>query len=175
MFIVWGCILFLTGINFLRSQYFSRLLGLCNNFGYVVMLSAAHDILAINGTDQVLRNNLLKVLWPLLGRLVKDTLPWWQNFRISTILRDGDGYLHCWTIYTRKVWATVLFPSAIIHQKVILYMSVFFFRFCCRICRTMDCWDPEILLPWQHDVTISPFYKVCRHLESPWKLQSVLD
>ena len=66
LFIVWGCILFLTGINFLRSQYFSRLLGLCNNFGYVVMLSAAHDILAVNGTDQVLRNNLLKVLWPLL-------------------------------------------------------------------------------------------------------------
>ena len=87
--------MFLTGINFLRSQYFSRLLGLCNNFGYVVMLSAAHDILAVNGTDQVLRNNLLKVLWPLLGRLVKDTLPWWQNFRISTILLDGDGYLHC--------------------------------------------------------------------------------
>ena len=87
--------MFLTGINFMKFQYFSRLLGLCNNFGYVVMLSAAHDILAVNGTDQVLRNNLLKVLWPLLGRLVKDTLPWWQNFRISTILLDGDGYLHC--------------------------------------------------------------------------------
>ena len=27
----------------------------------------------------------------------------------------------------RKVWATVLFPSAIMHQKVILYMSVFLF------------------------------------------------
>ena len=62
--------MFLTGINFLRSQYFSRLLGLCNNFGYVVMLSAAHDILAINGTDQVLRNNLLKVLWPLWFTMV---------------------------------------------------------------------------------------------------------
>ena len=55
-----------TGVNFMKFQYFSRLLGLCNNFGYVVMLSAAHDILAVNGTDQVLRNNLLKVLWPLL-------------------------------------------------------------------------------------------------------------
>ena len=52
--------MFLTGINFLRFQYFSRLLGLCNNFGYVVMLSAAHDILAVNGTDQVLRNNLFQ-------------------------------------------------------------------------------------------------------------------
>lgn len=30
------------------------LLGLCNNFGYVVMLSAAHDIIArINKTDGV--------------------------------------------------------------------------------------------------------------------------
>lgn len=30
------------------------ILGLCNNFGYVVMLSAAHDIIArINKTDSV--------------------------------------------------------------------------------------------------------------------------
>ena len=72
----------------------------------------------------------------------------------------------------RKVWATVLFPSAIMHPKVILYMLIFFFLL--RIYRTVDCWDPEILLPWQHDVTISPFYKVCMHLESPWNLQSVL-
>lgn len=33
------------------------LLGLCNNFGYVVMLSAAHDILAVNGTDQAAATN----------------------------------------------------------------------------------------------------------------------
>ncbi|CAH3033084.1 unnamed protein product [Porites evermanni] len=33
------------------------LLGLCNNFGYVVMLSAAHDILAVNSTDQAAATN----------------------------------------------------------------------------------------------------------------------
>ena len=31
---------------------FYRLLGLCNNFGYVVMLSAAHDILGENNSNQ---------------------------------------------------------------------------------------------------------------------------
>ena len=29
-----------------------RLLGLCNNFGYVVMLSAAHDILGADNSTQ---------------------------------------------------------------------------------------------------------------------------
>ncbi len=40
-------------------DYF-RLLGLCNNFGYVVMLSAAHDILkeeeGDNSTHPVIHN-----------------------------------------------------------------------------------------------------------------------
>ena len=29
-------------------------------------------------------------------------------------------------------------------------------HFSCHICRTMVCRDPEILLPWQRDVTTSP-------------------
>ena len=45
----------------MKFNIFARLLGLCNNFGYVVMLSAAHDILAINSTNQV-RNNLFKIV-----------------------------------------------------------------------------------------------------------------
>ena len=53
-----------------------------------------------------------------------------------------------------QVWATVLFPSAIMHRKdcmhVIFFRFLFFF---CHICRTSVCWDPEILLPWQSDVT----------------------
>ncbi len=44
----------------INSIYF-RLLGLCNNFGYVVMLSAAHDILKqeeppSNSTEPVVHN-----------------------------------------------------------------------------------------------------------------------
>jgi len=45
-------------------KYF-RLLGLCNNFGYVVMLSAAHDILkqepTANSTEPVTHNTTNKL------------------------------------------------------------------------------------------------------------------
>ena len=34
------------------------------------------------------------------------------------------------------------------------FLSFFFSS--CYICRTTACWDPEILLPWQRDVTASP-------------------
>ena len=54
-----------------------------------------------------------------------------------------------------QVWATVLFSSAIMHRKDCMHV-IFFFRFLfffCHICRTSACWDPEILLPWQSDVT----------------------
>ena len=39
------------------------------------------------------------------------------------------------------------------HAQESHYMSIFFI---CHICRTMVCWDPQILLPWQHDVLTSP-------------------
>ena len=55
----------------------------------------------------------------------------------------------------RKVWATVLFLTAIMKRKVVL---VNFFILFCQICRTTVCWDPENLLPWQLDVTSSPLY-----------------
>jgi battenin len=48
----------------MNLKYF-RLLGLCNNFGYVVMLSAAHDILkqeeAHNSTQPVQDNTTNKL------------------------------------------------------------------------------------------------------------------
>ena len=47
----------------------------------------------------------------------------------------------------RNVWATVLFLSAIIHRKVI-NVNFFRFFFCCHICRSSVCYDPEILIPW---------------------------
>ena len=57
----------------------------------------------------------------------------------------------------RKIWATVLFLSAIMYRKVI---HVQFFLFFWHNCRTMVCWDwsQKILLPWQHDLKISPLY-----------------
>ena len=45
-----------------------------------------------------------------------------------------------------------MFLSVITHRKVIICQ----FFFICHICRTMVCWDPQILLPWQHDVLTSP-------------------
>ena len=58
-----------------------------------------------------------------------------------------------------KVWATVLFLSAIMHRK---FIHVNFFVFFCYISRTgIVCWDPEMLLPWQRYVTTSPLYWQC--------------
>ena len=58
-----------------------------------------------------------------------------------------------------KVWATVLFLSAIMHRK---FIHVKFFVFFCYISRTGTvCWDPEMLLPWQRYVTTSPLYWQC--------------
>ena len=54
----------------------------------------------------------------------------------------------------RKVWATILIQSAIIHRSHACHFYRFFSS--CYICRTTACWDPEILLPWQRDVTASP-------------------
>ena len=55
----------------------------------------------------------------------------------------------------RKLWATVLFLSAIMYRKVI-HVNVL--RFFCHICRTTVCWDPQISLPWQREVTTSLLY-----------------
>ena len=50
-----------------------------------------------------------------------------------------------------------LFPSAIMHSKVISVNFFVFFLFN-HICGTTVCLDPEILLPWQRDVLTSPLY-----------------
>ena len=42
--------------------FFFRILGLCNNFGYVVMLTAAYDILGKKGTNTVLVSKLHSAL-----------------------------------------------------------------------------------------------------------------
>ena len=55
----------------------------------------------------------------------------------------------------RKVWATILILSAIMHRSHACHLYRFFF---CHICRTTACWDPEISLPWQRDVTASPLW-----------------
>ena len=52
----------------------------------------------------------------------------------------------------KKVWPTALFLSAIMYREVVHVIFIFCFRFVFRICRTMFCWDPKIIL-LQRDVT----------------------
>ena len=48
---------------------------------------------------------------------------------------------------------------------------------CCpRICGTTVCWGPDIMLPWQLDVTTSPLYRPFarwRHFTSQWRWEQV--
>ena len=55
-----------------------------------------------------------------------NSLCWWR--RPSAFSNDA-----------RKVWATVLFLSAIIHRKVTNVNFFRFFFFCCHICRSSVC------------------------------------
>ena len=41
-----------------------------------------------------------------------------------------------------------------------------FFRFFCHFCRTTVFWDPEILVPWQRDVTTSSLYSKMQKIEN---------
>lgn len=43
--------------NAVRNLAAFWILGLCNNYGYVVMLSAAHDILASRFSSEVISNS----------------------------------------------------------------------------------------------------------------------
>ena len=55
-------------------------------------------------------------------------------------------HLHCWTMEEKCCsWVQSCTKS---------YMSIFF----CHICRTVVCWDPEILLSWHCDVMTAPLY-----------------
>ena len=53
---------------------------------------------------------------------------------------DRDGHLHC-RIDGKKVWATVLLLSSIMHRKDCIHVIFFVFFF--------------VLLPWQRDVMTS--------------------
>ena len=59
-----------------------------------------------------------------------------------------------------KVWATVLFLNAIMHRKFI-HVNFFVFFLCYISSTGTVCWDPEMLLPWQRDVTTSPLCWQC--------------
>lgn len=79
------------------------LLGLCNNFGYVVMLSAAHDILAVNGTDQAAATN-------------SSTSELTQSSNVS------DG-LECNPLSTGTVLLADILPTLIIKITAPFYMQ----------------------------------------------------
>ena len=61
---------------------------------------------------------------------------------------DRDGHLDC-RMKEESMGYWFLPECKFMHRKVIHVIL-----FCC-ICRTMVCWDPKVLLPWQHDITTS--------------------
>ncbi|XP_017490141.1 PREDICTED: battenin-like, partial [Rhagoletis zephyria] len=90
------------------------ILGLCNNYGYVVMLSAAHDIIAqfqdsevddntTENTDEDTRKChlvstgailLADILPSLCVKIVIPFLPFWVNFKILlAVLLSASGFL----------------------------------------------------------------------------------
>ena len=79
------------------------------------------------------------------------TLPWWQNFSISAIFLDRNGHLRCRTMEEKF---GLLFCSECNHAQ-----ESHTCQCCPRICGTTVCWGPDIVLPWQRDVTTSP---LCR-------------
>ena len=72
------------------------------------------------------------------------------TFWISTIFLDGEGILH-----RRKIEEKIGLTFCFRVHSCIGKSHIQFFHFFCHICRTTVCWDPEILLPRQRDVTTS--------------------
>ena len=67
---------------------------------------------------------------------------------------DRDGRLHCPTMeqkYGLPFWSWELSSTGK------SYMSIYSFSLP-HLYRTTVCWHPELLLPWQRDVTTSPLY-----------------
>ncbi|KAH8379945.1 hypothetical protein KR009_008125 [Drosophila setifemur] len=85
------------------------ILGLCNNYGYVVMLSAAHDIIKqFNPTDESAESSsgrnchlvstgailLADVLPSLFVKMLMPFFPFWVNFRIAlAVAFSAAGFL----------------------------------------------------------------------------------
>ncbi|KAH8270629.1 hypothetical protein KR018_012550, partial [Drosophila ironensis] len=85
------------------------ILGLCNNYGYVVMLSAAHDIIKqFNPTDEAEESSsgrnchlvstgailLADVLPSLFVKMLMPFFPFWVNFRIAlAVAFSAAGFL----------------------------------------------------------------------------------
>ena len=87
-------------------------------------------------------------------------LPWLQNFCISTNYLGRDSHLHCWMTKGKYGLPLCSWVQSCGGSKVMLVNCFVFFY---HIFRTMVCWDPEILLPWQCDITTAPI-----HYNSPF-------
>ncbi|XKL69286.1 hypothetical protein PGB90_007055 [Kerria lacca] len=93
-----------------RSTVAYWILGLCNNYGYVVMLSAAHDILTrldkFDNQPKILNNDrkcnelstgvilLANIVPSLIVKIVSPFLPLWMNIRLSiTVITAAIGFI----------------------------------------------------------------------------------
>ena len=74
-------------------------------------------------------------------------------FFISTIFLDRDGHLHCRTMEKRMGYRFVSVCN-LARESHTWQLSFYFFL---PYLQEQGCWDPGISLPWQRDVTTSPF------------------
>ena len=105
-----------------------------------------------------------KKLVHIMKLMQRNSEKWREAWRQVTMVAKFLDLNYCYwqrrsfalTNDRRKLWATVLFLSAIRHRKVI-HINFFVFLLYWQD-RDGFCWDPERLLPWQRDVTTSPLY-----------------
>ena len=86
----------------------------------------------------------------------------------STIFLDRDHHWHCRTMEEKYGLPFCSQVQSCTGKVIHVKLSVFFRH----ICRTTVCWNPEIWLPWQHDVTTSPLCYQYRFTNQPRNLWS---
>ena len=145
-----------------------------SKFGWLQYFMLIHHYYAV--ADQIwIQNYLLTWCYKYREEKCDVSLPWWQDTVIQSNLSlwTPPYYGHfIWSQKCQKSYIPYLYNMDTSVKRTLGYVSLvsvlkrfdstcqFFFIFFCHICRTMVCWDPEILLPWQHDVVTSPLYSV---------------
>ena len=105
------------------------------------MFDVKHPIISSNYWIRLI------IIWRKESRNVTSRCYGSKNFWISTIFLDRD--VKRW----KKSLGFRFVPGECNHAQeshTCIFFVVFFF---CHISSTADCWDPEIMLPWQRDLT----------------------
>ena len=102
-----------------------------------------------------------------------------SHYHGSTISGSEQSFLTEMAISIVKQWRKSMGYCFVLNLQSCTgksYVPIF-----CHICRTTVCWDPEMLLPWQHEILSSPFYwtslimLLCKNLVMVWKRQVAIS